>query len=436
MRRFERVIGSRWALDAGALAVALPPVLLGPDLPPDSRLQPTALRIAAACVILAAVLAARRLPAAAAAAPAALSVAAAGSLYSDQLTVAGILLAYLLGRRTGGRRALALLCAYLAAVAAAQLTWPDLAAQDWFELGGTALLLSLLPWTVGQLVRHQAQALRAGWDLAERLEREQERVADQVRLRERARIATDMHDSLGHELSLFAVRAAALQLDPAISDEGRRAAADLRRDAAEATDHLREIIGILRDDGEAALLQPAGAPVAEIVRRAAASGMDVTLDDRADEGSPDPPLPDSTVRAARRVVQEGITNAAKHALGRPVRVTLHRDADHLIVAVTSELPAAVPESHSGYGLIGLDERVRLVGGSLEAGPRYGEFALKARFPLREPVAPPPPSDALRSRRAEARSRRDLVRGLAGAVWPIAAIVVLLALVYLLDRGWS
>ncbi|MUL43213.1 sensor histidine kinase [Streptomonospora sp. PA3] len=436
MHWIRGLLSSRWAVDGAALAAALAPVLLASDLPPDARLSHIALRTAAVPAITAAVLIARRLPAVAAATPAVLAVAAAGSLYTDQLAVAGILLAYLLGRRTAGRRAVVLLAACLGAVASAQATWPEVTARDWFQLGTTALLVTVLPWTVGQLVHQHARLLRAGWNLAEQLEREQERVADQVRLRERARIATDMHDSLGHELSLFAVRAATLQVDAGISDEGRRAAADLRRAASDATDRLREIIGMLRDDGDTALLQPAGVPVEELVRRAAASGVEVTLDDRVGELPTDPPVPDATARAARRVVQEGLTNATRHALGRPVRVTLSRDADHLFVRVANDLPEPAPESPRGYGLIGLDERVRLAGGRLGAGPTDGEFAVCARLPLQNPVAPAPPSDALRSRHAEADARRALLRGLAGTFWPPAVIALLLALLYLADGGWA
>ena len=75
------------------------------------------------------------------------------------------------------------------------------------------LLIILLPWLVGRYARQQYELVRAGWELAERLEREQDLTAERMRLLERSRIASDMHDSLGHELSLIALRAAALQVD-------------------------------------------------------------------------------------------------------------------------------------------------------------------------------------------------------------------------------
>ncbi|GHI22760.1 hypothetical protein Shyd_41310 [Streptomyces hydrogenans] len=77
--------------------------------------------------------------------------------------------------------------------------------------------------------------MRSGWELADRMEREQAAVADRERLRERSRIAGDMHDSLGHDLALIAVRAGALEVDPGLGAEQQRAAGELRRAAAEAT---------------------------------------------------------------------------------------------------------------------------------------------------------------------------------------------------------
>ena len=88
-----------------------------------------------------------------------------------------------------------------------------------------------------------------------------------------------MHDSLGHDLSLIALRAAALQVAPDIGPAGRRAAGELRQDLAAATERLHEVIGVLREDGQGPPALPAADTVASLVQRAAASGMAVTLDD-------------------------------------------------------------------------------------------------------------------------------------------------------------
>ncbi|GAA3355753.1 hypothetical protein GCM10017744_019570 [Streptomyces antimycoticus] len=98
-----------------------------------------------------------------------------------------------------------------------------------------------------------------GWERAARLEREQRLIAEQARLRERARIAQDMHDVLGHELSLIALSAGALKLAPGLADGHREAARDIRARAAAAVDRLGEVIGVLRQEQDGAPPEPGGA---------------------------------------------------------------------------------------------------------------------------------------------------------------------------------
>ncbi|WP_155128432.1 sensor histidine kinase [[Actinomadura] parvosata] len=196
----------------------------------------------------------------------------------------------------------------------------------------------------------------------------------QARLRERARIAREMHDSLGHDLALIAVRAAGLELAPGLAPAQVKAAGELRLAAADATERLRQIIGLLREDSDAAPLAPVGEDVPELVRRAADSGMSITLDLGP---GPVPGL-------ARAVVQEGLTNAAKHAPGAAVEVSVspHR------VRVRNGPPRSRPTARSGgLGLTGLRERVRLAGGTLSAGPVGDGFELTVSLP-REGEADP------------------------------------------------
>src|SRR3954471_20518274 len=122
----------------------------------------------------------------------------------------------------------------------------------------------------------------------------------EARLRERSRIAEDMRDSVGHELSLIALRAAALEVDDDLPERHRAAATELRQAAATATERLGEIIGVLRDGGSAAPTLPAH----ELVDRAAASGLEVRL---VQEGRAE--LSPMVDRAVHRVVQEALTNA-------------------------------------------------------------------------------------------------------------------------------
>jgi hypothetical protein len=254
-----------------------------------------------------------------------------------------------------------------------------------------------------------------------------------MRLRERSRIASDMHDTLGHELSLIALRAAALQVDPGLPDSARRAAGELREIAAQTTEHLRETIRVLRDDGEAPPVRPGGETIASLVERALASGLAVTV-----EGSL-PSLPPLADRAAYRVVQEALTNAAKHAPGAAVTVRLSSDesSGDAIVTVTNTAPpgadgasdlgaAGASGEVGGLGLVGLDERVRLAGGHLRAGPIDDSgFEVTAALPADHGATRPA---APASVQQFARARRRVRRSLIDAIWlPAAAATVVLLL---------
>ncbi|TXK42930.1 hypothetical protein FR742_28135 [Nonomuraea sp. C10] len=271
------------------------------------------------------------------------------------------------------------------------------AAGLWITMVTGLIGTYLVPYLLGLLRRRLLQ------------QRDQARQAAeaQARLRERARIARDMHDSLGHDLALIAVRAAGLELSPTLEPAHARAASELRAAAADATERLRQIIGVLREDTDAAPLAPlpeeppteaareaspvpeggeevaslatadgeaevppmagAGEDVVALVERARDSGMAITL---RLEG----PVPG----LAHRVVQEGLTNVAKHAPGAAIEVAV---TPHL-VAVRNGPPARAPQvtATGGFGLPGLRERVRLAGGTLRAGPADGGYELAAELP--------------------------------------------------------
>ncbi|WP_336215631.1 sensor histidine kinase [Nonomuraea sp. LPB2021202275-12-8] len=201
------------------------------------------------------------------------------------------------------------------------------------------------------------------------LQREQARhsAEAQARLRERARIARDMHDSLGHDLALIAVRAAGLELAPTLEPAQVKAAGELREAAADATERLRQIIGVLRDDADAAPLLPVHEDVTALVDRARASGMTIVVN----LAGPVPGL-------AHAVVQEGLTNAAKHAPGAEVAVTV---SPHRVAVANGPAARSRPVALTGgLGLAGLKERVRLEGGTLRAGPVADGFELAVDLP--------------------------------------------------------
>lgn len=252
-------------------------------------------------------------------------------------------------------------------VAAAGLPAVLLAGHDvgqWVTLLATLGFAVVLPWLLGRGWRRLVDQGRSA-------------AAQAARLRERARIAEDMHDALGHELSLIALRAGALELS--LGGAQQDAVAALRESAACATERLRDIVGVLRDDTTEAPRAPAG-DVHQLVARARAAGATLTYRDTAGD------LPDDLAATAHRIVQEGLTNAAKHAPRAPVEVHLARHAGVLRVSVTngSGRPGTpyAPAS-GGVGLVALDERVRLAGGTLAAGPGPdGGWRLSAELPVR------------------------------------------------------
>ncbi|QLE76182.1 ATP-binding protein [Streptomyces rectiverticillatus] len=351
-----------------------------------------------AAVLAVAVALSRARPVLALALAAGLGLATSPSLFTLSYGPALSVLAYLLGRRSAAARPA--LYAFPAVAAAGTLL---VLARDvdpvveWLVLTGTLLFGAVFPWLAGRYRRQARELVAAGWSRAAQLEREQEIVADRARLRERTRIAQDMHDSLGHELSLIALRAGALQVAPGLDATHRAAAADLREAAAAATDRLRDIIGVLRDAGPAAPapLTPPDDSLRALVDRAAASGLPVRA--RLPYETALPPLVE---RAAYRVVQEALTNAAKHAPGAEVSVTVESGAgETAVTVVTGPGPgptAASPAPGGGTGLLGLRERVALAGGEFTAGPcgDGGAFEVSARLPHEPGLRPAPrPSTA-------------------------------------------
>lgn len=219
--------------------------------------------------------------------------------------------------------------------------------------------------------------LRALQERNAQLLRERAMVSGQARLRERQRIAQDMHDSLGHQLALISVHTGALEVDPALTDRQREAVGVLRQASVAAMHELREVVGILRDGVEAPLpveeAQPAArgvAGIAGIVESARSAGTDVRL---TTAGQPRP-LVAACDHAAYRIAQEALTNAYKHAPGAPITVELRYEDDSLVVEIANG-PAAGPGAgevvSGGQGLTGLRERARLVGGMVYAGAAEG-----------------------------------------------------------------
>ncbi|MEV0248715.1 histidine kinase [Nocardia sp. NPDC050712] len=261
---------------------------------------------------------------------------------------------------------------------------------DVAEAVGAVMSLALfvaLPWVVGRFRRQQAELLAVGQERIRHLEQTQELAADSARLRERARIATDMHDSLGHELALIALQAGALELSTELAEPNRQAASRLRASAVTASDELRRTVSVLRADTVEGV-EPPSMSVDALIARARTAGMMVDLVDSEPRGDL-PPLVESAVR---RVVQETLTNAARHAPGAGVRIEIERRGDELGLVVTnpiatstagSDAEADATASSASFGVktagAGRDSKV---GGGVETavatpgvGPEWAEPAV-------------------------------------------------------------
>ncbi|MBB4934947.1 signal transduction histidine kinase [Lipingzhangella halophila] len=250
---------------------------------------------------------------------------------------------------------------------------------DWASAVLILLLVVVTPWLFGRFWRQHVMLRTAGWEVAERMERSREVEAEHARLRERARIATEMHDSLGHDLTLIGVRAAAMEVAGDATDEQRESAAELRASAHQATLRLREIIGVLRAEAAPEPAEPAGEDISTVVDRAVAAGMDARLVREGPDLDPASP----TGRAAHRVVQEALTNAARHAPGARVTVHVTRESGVTTVRVSDTGPAdpaAGPSEGSGSGLAGLRALIEGMGGTFHAGTAGDDagFAVTAR----------------------------------------------------------
>jgi signal transduction histidine kinase len=249
----------------------------------------------------------------------------------------------------------------------------------WSQLVASVLMAGIAV-AVGVAVGARRVEVRSLRDRAESAEREQAARAAQARALERNRIAREMHDVLAHRISLVAMQAGVLDhRDDLTAEENRVLVRGIVDGSRQALEELRDVLGVLRADQNTP--EPSLDGILDLVADARTAGLDVTLTTTV-TGAP----PDVVGRTCYRIVQEGLTNAAKHAPGAQVRVVLDGAAgDHLRVSVRNAPAAAavrrVPAS--GFGLPGLAERVTLAGGELDSHPTADHgYVLTARLPWR------------------------------------------------------
>jgi signal transduction histidine kinase len=244
--------------------------------------------------------------------------------------------------------------------------------------GAVVLLVAIA--LAGDLISRRRRGREELARQAELTELEQARRAV---LEERARIAREMHDVVAHHMSMIAVQAETAPFritglpPPALAEF-----ATMATGAREALADMRRLLGVLRAETDESLRapQPGLSDVAALVETAQRAGVEVTLA-AADVAE----APEAVGLAAYRIVQEALANAARHAPGGPVRVTVHRTTEALCVEVGNGPGApATATGGPGHGLIGMRERSALLGGTLEAGPEPdGGYRVTARLPLAE-----------------------------------------------------
>lgn len=311
---------------------------------------------------------------------------------------AGATLAALCSTAAARRPRIALTVTGAHALLVLLLFWP--AASSWHDYAqgvGTFLFLDAVALTSGMLLRSQRRLVGSLKERARQADEEQRLRVEEARHLERERIAREMHDVLAHRISLLAVHAGALEFAAGTQTAQSRAAGIIRECAHEALEDLRDVIRMLRTDGpdggpaggadDADRPQPTLADLPGLVEETRRTGIAVAYDGgRADAEA----VPPRVGRHAYRIVQEGLTNARKHAPGEPVRVLVDvvspgtltveiaNSLHHMPQVDRSAVPPALPGA--GVGLIGLRERVALVGGRLEHGHEQGEFRLRAWLP--------------------------------------------------------
>jgi signal transduction histidine kinase len=243
------------------------------------------------------------------------------------------------------------------------------------------MLAVVAAWGAGELLQARRQTAIERAAAADRVRSLTERDA---LARERAAIARELHDVVAHHVSMIAVRAGTTPYGS--PGQYREAFDEIAKDARTALAELRVVLGVLRDPAavSAAAPQPSIADVQQLLDRVCGTGADVQLQVTGLAR----PLPASAELCGYRVVQEAVTNAGRHAPGSRVLVCLRYRPTELEISVTNSRGASRPPASGrepaspGFGLIGLRERVGLLGGELSAGPHEdGGFTVRAVLPV-------------------------------------------------------
>jgi signal transduction histidine kinase len=287
-----------------------------------------------------------------------------------QLAIAVGTIAARLPRRTAFPAALAGL---------AVLVVPTLYSKGWSGSAAVSGAIFLAAaWLFGDSLRSRRAYISEIEDRAERLQREQVAQRERAAAEEKARIARELHDVVAHSVSVILVQADAaddvFDKAPERAHEAVRAIAETARTALE---DLRRVLGALHQEPDFQP-QPRLATIDQLAEKVRTTGLVV---DVAVEGDPRP-LPAAVDLSAYRIIQEALTNTVRHAEARRVAVKVRYDEELVLEVCDDGIGSANGKNVGGRGLIGMRERVALLGGQIAIGPRpTGGFSVSARIPI-------------------------------------------------------
>jgi signal transduction histidine kinase len=245
-----------------------------------------------------------------------------------------------------------------------------------------ALMFTVPPFAAGSVLRLRKETADQLAARAQELEDERELFAEIALRHERARIASELHDIVGHAISVMVIQAAAGQrLVDAEPERAQEAFAAISESARQGTKDLERLVELLHGSDGAAGGEPDLSLVDEVVARAGRSGLNVTCRFEGDRDR----VPEPVAHLAFRVVQESLTNALRYAPGADVRIVISVDQVGRGLAVRVENDHVTPNNPplvgTGRGLVGLRERIQTLGGQFTAGAtRMGGWAVEARLP--------------------------------------------------------
>ena len=339
--------------------------------------------VPAMAVLVLVLLGRRRFPFAA---PAAVWLLAAALSFVDgrvitstaSATIAGITAAFLLGNLRDAVQARLGVAIVLSGAAIVAYNEPGHASGD---LIFTPLLFGIA-WLAGFAMRERAEQAEAAEERASHAERERESAARIAVAEERTRIARELHDIVAHAVSVMVLQVGAVRHKlPETLAEDSGALEGVERTGRTALAEMRQLLGAMRDDGEdlARVPQPGLGNLDGLLEQVRRAGLPVRM--RVD-GEPYP-LPHALDLSAYRIVQEGLTNALKHARASQAEVTVGYGPDELHIEVRDNGNGATPSNGHGHGLVGIRERVKIYGGEMTTGTASGGgFVLSTRLPLR------------------------------------------------------